>query len=70
MNQDSSPQILISSEAISRRKRIKSFFVTMLILGGLIYSVSENFDLDFGVKFGLNKPETDFAILAGIALRF
>ena len=40
------------------------------ILGGLIYSVSENFDIDFGVKGGLNKPETDYAILAGIALRF
>ena len=40
------------------------------ILGGLIYSVSENFDVDFGIMRGINKPETDFAILAGIALRF
>jgi hypothetical protein len=40
------------------------------ILGGLIYSVSENFDIDFGIKGGLNKPETDYAILAGIAWRF
>lgn len=40
------------------------------ILGGLIYSVSENFDIDFGIKRGLNKPETDYAILIGIALRF
>jgi hypothetical protein len=40
------------------------------ILGGLIYSVSENFDIDFGIKRGLNKPETDFAILVGIAFRF
>ncbi|MDI6775724.1 MAG: transporter [Syntrophales bacterium] len=40
------------------------------ILGGLIYSLSENFDIDFGVKGGLNKPETDYSILAGIALRF
>jgi hypothetical protein len=40
------------------------------ILGGIIYSVSENFDVDFGVKGGLNKPETDYSILAGIAVRF
>lgn len=40
------------------------------ILGGLIYSISKNFDVDFGIKGGLNKPETDYAILAGIAWRF
>lgn len=40
------------------------------ILGGLIYSISENIDIDVGVKAGLNKPETDLTFLAGIALRF
>jgi hypothetical protein len=40
------------------------------ILGGLIYSVSENFDIDFGIKRALNKPETDYAILVGIAFRY
>jgi len=40
------------------------------ILGGLIYSVSEHVDIDFGVKAGLNEPETDYAILAGLAWRF
>ncbi|WP_333654148.1 transporter [Dissulfurispira sp.] len=40
------------------------------ILGGLIYSVTENFDIDIGVKGGLNKPETDLTFLAGIAFRF
>ncbi|MFA4828121.1 MAG: transporter [Thermodesulfovibrionales bacterium] len=40
------------------------------ILGGLIYSILENFDIDFGIKGGLNKPETDYSILAGIAWRF
>jgi hypothetical protein len=40
------------------------------ILGGLIYSITENFDLDLGVKGGVNKPETDLAFLAGIAIRF
>ena len=40
------------------------------ILGGIIYSITENFDMDLGVKGGLNKPETDLTILAGIAMRF
>lgn len=40
------------------------------ILGGLIYSLSENLDVDFGIKGGLNKPETDLTLLAGMALRF
>lgn len=40
------------------------------VLGGLIYSISENLDIDFGVKGGLNKPEADYSVLAGIAWRF
>lgn len=40
------------------------------ILGGLIYSITDNFDIDFGIKGGLNKPETDLTFLVGIALRF
>ena len=40
------------------------------ILGGLIYSITENFDIDIGIKGGLNKPETDLTILVGMALRF
>lgn len=40
------------------------------ILGGIIYSLSETIDIDFGIKAGLNKPETDYSLLAGIAWRF
>lgn len=40
------------------------------ILGGIIYSITERFDVNLGVKGGLNKPETDLAFLAGIAIRF
>ncbi|MFZ5799075.1 MAG: transporter [Thermodesulfobacteriota bacterium] len=39
------------------------------LLAGLIYAVTENFDVDFGVKAGLNAPETDYTVLAGIAWR-
>ena len=40
------------------------------ILGGLIYSVSENFDLDVGVKAGMNHTERDKTVLAGLTARF
>lgn len=40
------------------------------VLGGLIYSITENFDIDAGIKAGLNKPETDLTFLAGMAVRF
>jgi len=39
------------------------------ILGGIIYSVMENFDVDTGIKYGLNKPETDVSYLAGVTWR-
>ena len=40
------------------------------LLGGVIYSVTEDLDLDMGIKGGLNGPEADVAYLAGIAYRF
>jgi len=39
------------------------------ILGGLIYSITESIAVDVGVKGGLNKPETDYTVLAGITWR-
>jgi opacity protein-like surface antigen len=40
------------------------------VLGGLIYSITENFDVDLGYKAGLNNAEPDYSILAGITMRF
>ncbi|ASQ89807.1 hypothetical protein CHL67_01720 [Prosthecochloris sp. GSB1] len=40
------------------------------LIGGLIYSVTDDFDLDAGVKWGLNDAETDRAFLVGLAARF
>ncbi|MBI5846485.1 MAG: transporter [Nitrospirae bacterium] len=42
----------------------------LFVLGGLIYKVTDSFDIDFGVKAGLNKAEADYTLLAGIAFRF
>jgi hypothetical protein len=40
------------------------------LVGGAIYSVSKNLDLDLGVKYGLTSSETDLSFLAGITFRF
>lgn len=40
------------------------------ILGGLIWSLRENFDIGLGVKGGLTKPEPAIAIRGGITWRF
>ena len=40
------------------------------LIGGIIYSITENFDVDFGVKCGLSESETDLSLLSGVAFRF
>jgi hypothetical protein len=40
------------------------------ILGGVIYSPSEDVDIGLGVKDGLTKTETDIAVRGGITWRF
>jgi hypothetical protein len=40
------------------------------LLGGVVYSLSDNFDIDFGVKYGLAASETDWSLMAGTAVRF
>ena len=40
------------------------------LLGGLVYAVSENVDLDLGLKVGLNDAEMDYTVLVGSAFRF
>jgi hypothetical protein len=42
----------------------------LFVLGGLIYKLTDSFDIDFGVKAGLNKAEADYTLMAGIAFRF
>jgi hypothetical protein len=40
------------------------------IIGGIIYSISKSFDIDFGVKYGLAASETDLSVMAGTTFRF
>lgn len=37
---------------------------------GAILSPREDFDLSFGVRTALSRPETDYSLLAGLTLRF
>lgn len=39
------------------------------LLGGIIYSVTENLDIDLGIKGGLTRPATDYSVLTGITWR-
>ena len=40
------------------------------LLGGIIYSVAENFEIDCGYKHALNQVETDWSLLAGTTFHF
>lgn len=42
----------------------------VFFLAGLVYALSEEFDLDCGIKYGLNDPETDYTVLAGVTWKF
>jgi Putative MetA-pathway of phenol degradation len=40
------------------------------LIGGIIYSINENFDVDLGIKYGLTTSETDFSLMTGMTFRF
>jgi hypothetical protein len=40
------------------------------ILGGIIYTIRENLDIDFGLKSWFNKSDNGYSVLAGLSLRF
>jgi hypothetical protein len=42
----------------------------VFILGGLIYSPTENLDFDAGIKIGVTDSETDYMFLGGVTFRF
>ncbi len=61
---------LVANIGMERNTDRESNTDPAFILGGLIYSISENLDIDFGVKAGLNKAEVDYAVLAGLKYKF
>jgi len=42
----------------------------IFIIVGIIYSIRENLDIDFGLKSWLNSLDTDYSVLAGLTWRF
>ncbi|MCU0848924.1 MAG: transporter [Spirochaetes bacterium] len=42
----------------------------VFVLGGFIWSPTENFDFDAGFKYGLTKAETDYSAMSGVTIRF
>jgi hypothetical protein len=61
---------LVSNIGAERNPERDSSTHPAFVLGGIIYSLLNNLDVDLGVKAGLNSTETDFAFLAGVAFRF
>lgn len=61
---------LVANIGIERNHENEAKDDPAFILGGLIYSVTKNFDLDCGLKYGLNSSATDLSLMAGITIRF
>ncbi|MBU2054416.1 MAG: transporter [Proteobacteria bacterium] len=61
---------LVGNIGIERNRDKAASQNPAFLLGGLIYSVSENFDIDVGAKYGLNAAEIDWSLMAGMAFRF
>jgi len=68
--QVSKPLILVANIGGETNPDRESNVHPLFLLGGAICNVTENFDVDFGVKTGLNKAEADYTLLAGIIVRF
>jgi hypothetical protein len=60
---------LVANIGMERNPDVTSDVNPAFVLGGFVYAVSEKIDLDFGVKGGLNKAETDMTFLAGVTWR-
>ncbi len=61
---------LVVNIGIERNSDKSSSIDPAFAIGGIIYSLAENVDLDCGVKYGLTSSETDWSLLAGVAIRF
>jgi hypothetical protein len=61
---------LVANVGAERNTDQESDTPAAFALGGLIFPVTENLDLDVGFKVGLTRPEADYAVLAGVAFRF
>lgn len=61
---------IVANVGMERNSDVESDTHPAFALGGVIYSLTENIDIDAGVKWGINGPEPDISFLAGLAFRF
>lgn len=61
---------LVANVALETNGDKESDTPPVAFIGGAIYSLTDYLDLDLGFKVGLTKPEADFGVLAGVAVRF
>ena len=61
---------LVANIGVERNPDTEASEDPVFLIGGVIYSINENFDIDFGVKCGLTDSETDIIGLAGLTFRF
>jgi hypothetical protein len=61
---------LVTNVGIERNPDDEADDDPAFVIGGVIYSINENFDVDLGVKCGLTDSEADTSALAGVAFRF
>lgn len=55
---------------VSRNPDAGSKLLVTSVIGGVVFSPCEHFDLDVGVEKGITKPATDLGILTGVTWRF
>ncbi len=60
----------VANIGVERNSSKDSATLPAFILGGFICSLTQNLDLDVGLKAGLTRSEPDYSILAGVAWRF
>jgi opacity protein-like surface antigen len=61
---------LVANTGIQRNAEKDSNTNPAFLLGGLIYSITSNCDIDAGYKYGLTGPEVDHAVMAGVTFHF
>jgi hypothetical protein len=61
---------IVGNAGIERHRDNSAVNDPAFLVGGVIYSLSESFDVDFGVKYGLTSSENDWSLMAGAAFRF
>jgi len=59
---------LVANVGVDRNADTASQTNLALILGGVVYSLSDAVDIDFGVKGGLNDVAADYSLLAGLTV--